>query len=206
KRMYSPLHANSLFDPGCRTVLGIANPSQKAIHYNLGAARARDLQLYWFTKVKDNFGSYLRHRLAITRQLLVLDARKPWYPYISGIDPNPFGLEFRSSYLNSKVMGIIEASAFRSPLFSAWVYYLIVAACLVISFLWNFAYARTVQVLAISSYLYYLSIFTFSMSGDFRYNVWMLTCAYICPLLLLAGRTRRTAAEPAQPAIEIPGR
>jgi hypothetical protein len=51
-------------------------------------------------------------------------------------------------------------------------------------------------MLAISSYPYYVSIFMFSMSGDFRYNIRMLTCAYVCPLLLLARRTRRGAAKP----------
>ncbi len=39
KRMYSPLHANSLFDPGCRRMLGIANPSEKALHYQPGRRR-----------------------------------------------------------------------------------------------------------------------------------------------------------------------
>ncbi len=138
----------------------------------------------------------MHHRLAITYQLLVLDRASRGTRISAGSIRIRSDSSFTRRGSNSEVMKIIQASAFRYPLFSAWVYYVIVAVCFVISFLWDFAYARTVQMLAISSYLYYLSIFIFSMSGDFRYNVWMLTCAYICPLLLLAGRTRRTSTTP----------
>jgi hypothetical protein len=190
KHIYSPLHANSLFDPSCRLILGVPNPSPKAFHYVLNDTDARQLQLYWLTTVLDHLGSYLHHRLAIDAKLLVLQTEQPWYPYVTGIDPNPFGLEFHHSLLNSAVMTVIKASAFQYPLYSAWFYYAVVAGCLLISFLWDFRYARAVQILAASAYLYYVSIFMFSMSGDFRYNVWMLTCAYICPVLLAAGRDK----------------
>ena len=92
-------------------------------------------------------------------------------------------------------MWVIEASAFRTCLYSAWVYYGVVSICCFISLLWNFAYARTVQILAISTFLYLLSLFMFGASGDFRYNVWALTCAYLCPVLLLAGRNRKTRGQ-----------
>ena len=195
KGMYSPLHANSLIDPSCRRGLGIPNPSQKRIvACGLTEAQARDLQLRWFTVVLDNLGSYLRHRLIIAGKLFVVEARQPWYPYITGIDANPFGLKVKPSPLNSAVMRIIETSAFRTPLYSAWIYYVIVGVCLAVSFLWDFAYARAVQLLAASVCLYWLSIFFFGMSGDFRYNIWALTCAYLCPALLFAGRGRKTDA------------
>ena len=194
KGMYSPLHANSIGDPSCRKLLGIANPSSKAIGFRvLTAAESRDVTDRWVEAVLDNFGSYLHNRLITASYLLVLDTYHPWYPYVSGIDTNPFGLRFQPSRLNSAVMGVIEASAFRTRLYSAWIYYVVVAICCFISFLWDFAYARTVQILAASTFLYLLSLFMFGASGDFRYNVWALTCAYLCPVLLLAGRMRKTS-------------
>jgi len=196
KGMYSPLHVNSLGDPSIRTFLHVANPSPKAIAIvqTLSDSQARDLERRWIAAVLDNFGSYMEHHRILAEHLLVVKPNQPWYPYVAGIDPNPFGLTFKPSRLNKEVMSIIEGSAFRSPLYSAWIYYLVVALCVAASFLFEFEYARTVQMLAVSSYLYFLSIFMFGMSGDFRYNIWMLTCAYICPVLLLMGR-RKAAVE-----------
>jgi hypothetical protein len=196
KGMYSPLSASSVFNPSCRKMLGIANPSDKAIGIRvLSATEARDLTDRWVEAVLDNFGSYLHNRRITAARLLVLDTYHPWYPYVTGIDPNPFGLQFQPSSLNSAVMRVIRASAFRTHLYSAWMYYVVVLACCFISFLWDFAYARTVQFLALSTFLYLLSLFMFEASGDFRYNIWALTCAYICPILLCAGRTRKTSCQ-----------
>jgi len=188
KGIYSPLHANSLGDPGIRKALGVINPSSKSIQILvLSDSQARNLTQRWLTAVLDNLGSYLDHRLILAGNLLVVTPRRPWYPYVEGISPNPFGLIFRQSQLNKIVMRIIHFSAFETNLYSAWIYYLIVALCFCISFVWDFAHARTVQILFLSSFLYFISIFLFGMSGDFRYNIWMLTCSYICPALLLGG-------------------
>jgi hypothetical protein len=196
KGMYSPLSANSLGDPSCRKLLGMTHPSDKAIRFRvLTAEQARDLRDRWAETVLDNFGSYLHNRGITAAHLLVLDTYHPWYPFVRGIDPNPFGLQFQPSSLNSAVMRVIQASAFRTRLYSAWMYYVVVLVCCFISFLWDFAYARTVQFLALSTFLYLLSLFMFGASGDFRYNVWALTCAYICPILLCAGRTRKTSCQ-----------
>lgn len=189
KGIYSPLHANSMIDPGSRKMLGIANPSEKSIRMiALTPAQAQDLQMRWFTVVVDNFGSYLHNRLITAGKLLVVEEHQPWYPYVTGIDANPFGLKFQPSLLNSEVMKIIQMSAFSTPIYSAWFYYVIVALCMFASFFWDFAYAHAIQLLAASVFFYLLSIFMFGMSGDFRYNVWALTCAYLCPVLLCAGR------------------
>jgi hypothetical protein len=192
KHMYSPLHANSLFVPESRQMLGVNDPlPDKIVNFTLTEAEARSLKFYWLTTVLDHFGSYLRHRCLITERLLVLVTRQPWYPYITGIDPNPFGLTFHRSRLNIFVTKATEYAAFQTPLYSAWMYYLVVTACVFVSFLWPFAYARIVQSIGVSVWLYFLSIFMFGMSGDFRYNIWALTCAPLCVFLLLCGGGRQ---------------
>jgi hypothetical protein len=189
KHMYSPLHANSLFIPDTRQFLGVPQPSSdKVVKYTLTDAEARDLKFYWFTTVLDHFGSYLRHRLLMTSRLLVLQPRQPWYPYITGIDPNPFGLTFHGSWLNTSVTKLTRFAAFSTPLYAAWMYYAVVTFCVFVSFFWRFEYALLVQCLGVSVWLYYLSIFVFGMSGDFRYNIWTLTCAPLCIFLLVCGR------------------
>jgi hypothetical protein len=191
KRMYSPLHANSLFDPGSRKYLRMTNPlPDKAITYHLTDAQAADWKLRWLTALLDNPGSYLRNRFTLTAELLVLDTYHPWYPYVMGIDPNPFGLSVKPSRLTSLVSSVINYGAFQTPLWSAWAYYVFLAGCLFVSVLWDFVHARIVQMLVISAFLYLVSIILFGMSGDFRYNIWGLSCCYICPLLLARGRRR----------------
>jgi hypothetical protein len=190
--MYTPLHGNSLGDPTVRTLLGIQHPSPKALGYRpLTEEQVRDIRERWVKAVFDNLGSYLHNRGLVAARLLVINGYPPWYPYIIGIDPNPFGLKFKQSFLNVRVMDLLHKAAFASPLFHAWIYYEIVGLCFVISFFWDFAYARAVQVLAVSTFLYLLSLFMAAASGDFRYNIWALTCCYLCPILLLAGRTRK---------------
>jgi hypothetical protein len=191
KHMYSPLHANSLFIPESRKVLEVLDPSpDKVVKYTLSDKEARELQFYWFTTVLDHFGSYLRHRLLMTERLLVLRPRQPWYPYIVGIDPNPFGLKFHRSRLNHYATRLTQFAAFSTRLYSAWMYYAVVTVCLFLSFFWRFEHALLVQCLGISVWLYYLSIFMFGMSGDFRYNIWALSCAPLCMFLLLCGHAK----------------
>jgi hypothetical protein len=197
KHIYSPLHANSLFIPSSRKILGVENPSEKVLSYTLTDEQARDLQFYWFTTVLDHFGSYLHHRLLMADRLLVLRSRQPWYPYITGIDPNPFGLTFHRSPLNAFMTKATEYAAFGTPWYSAWAYYLVVTLCAIVSFFWHFRYARVVQWLAASVWLYLASIFMFGMSGDFRYNIWGLACAPLCVFLLLCGATPAGGADDA---------
>ncbi|GEM_PF-2516685 len=199
KHMYSPLHANSLFVPSSRKILGVENPSDKALSYTLTDAEARDLPFYWFTTVVDHFGSYLHHRLLIASRLLVLRTGQPWYPYINGIDLNPFGLTFHRSRLNAMVNRITEYAAFATPWYSAWAYYVIVTLAAVVSFFWRFRYAWIVRWLTASMWLYFLSIFVFGMSGDFRYNIWALACAPLCVFLLLCGARPDAASKDATP-------
>jgi len=187
KHMYSALHANSLFVPSSRKILGVDNPSDKVLSYTLTDQQARELQFYWFTTVLDNFGSYLHHRLLIVDRLLVLHARQPWYPFITDIDPNPFGLRFHRSPLNAFVTRLTIDAAFATGLYSAWAYYFVITFCGFASFFWRFRYARVVQWIAVSEWLYFLSIFVFGMSGDFRYNIWAVAGAPLCVFLLLCG-------------------
>lgn len=191
KHMYSPLHANSLFIPESRKILEVPDPSpDKVVKYSLTDQEARELQFDWFTTVLDHFGSYMRHRLLMTERLLVLRPRQPWYPYITGIDANPFGLTFHRSPLNARITRLTQFAAFSTRLYSAWMYYAVVAACVFVSFFWRFEYALLVQCLGLSVWLYFLSIFMFGMSGDFRYNIWALSCAPLCIFLLLCGPAR----------------
>jgi hypothetical protein len=195
KHMYSPLHANSLFLPESRKFLGVPDPSpDKVMAYMLTDKEARDLQFYWLTTVLDHFGSYLRHRSLMAERLLVLMPRQPWYPYITGIDPNPYGITFHRSRLNGWVTKVTQYAAFSTQLYSAWMYYAVVTLCALVSFFWPFEHALMVQCLGASVWLYFVSIFMFGMSGDFRYNIWALTCAPLCVFLLFCGRTRTNTA------------
>jgi hypothetical protein len=202
KRMYSPLHITSLGDPQVRPLLGVPNPlMSKALDSPTTDEQEAETVRQWWTVVLDNPGSYLHHRLQIAGRLLVLPPFKPWYPYISGIDDYAshlhLNLVFHPSRLNTWVMDLVRYSAFSTHIFAAWLYYLVLVACFMISFLWEFAYARLVQVLVASAYLYAVSIFFFSMSGDFRYNIWAITCSYLCVFLLMAGRgTQRLGSIP----------
>lgn len=189
RRMYSPLHANSLFVPESRKYLEIADPlPDKAISYQLTPAQADDLKFRWMIAVLDNFGSYAYHRWQIAERLLVIRPRQPWYPFIAGIDPNPWGLHFNPSAFNSFVMRVINYAAFGSCLFAAWAYYTILSVCFVLSLLVRFRYSPLMQILYISVILYLVSILVFGMSGDFRYNIWGVTGAFLAPILLAAGR------------------
>ncbi len=191
EHMYSPLHANSLFIPESRKFLGVSDPSpDKAIKYTLTDAEASDLKFYWFTTVLDHFGSYLRHRLLMTSRLLVLRPRQPWYPYITEIDPNPWGLVFHRTRLNASITRLTQYAAFSTWLYSAWTYYVVVTTCILVSLFWRFEHAVLVQCLGVSVWIYYLSLFTLGHSGDFRYNIWALSCAPLCIFLLLCGRCR----------------
>lgn len=204
KHMYSPLHANSLFIPESRRFLGVPDPlPDKTVSYSLTNADARALQFHWLRVVLEHPGSYLHHRLSIMKRLLVLRPRQPWYPYITGIDPNPFGLTFHADRFNQMVMAMIRYSAFSTSLYSAWVYYAAVFLCAAVSFLWDFAYARFVQLLAVSVGLYFLSIFGFGMSGDFRYNIWALSCCPLCVFLLLCGPASSPVQATAVPALSV---
>jgi len=201
KHMYSPLHANSLFIPESRKILEVPDPSpDKVVKYTLTDEEARELQFYWFTTVLDHFGSYMRHRLLMTERLLVLRPRQPWYPFIVGIDPNPFGLKFHRSRLNRYATRLTRFAAFSTRLYSAWMYYVVVTACVLLSLFWRFEHALLVQCLGVSVGLYYLSIFMFGMSGDFRYNIWALSCAPLCVLLLLCGRAAPSPALLSKPS------
>jgi hypothetical protein len=196
KRMYSPLHANSVYVPEARLILQVPNPlMNKTLDYQITEAEAADLRMRWLVAVLDNPGSYLHNKLIVARTLLVLTPYQPWYPYADGIDPNALGLVYHRTGLNARVMEVVHYSAFATHMFSAWIYYAIVLACVVVSFLWNFEYAWLVRALGCSVILYFLSIFFFGMSGDFRYNIWALTGSHICLLLLLCGRRRRTVNE-----------
>ena len=196
KHMYSPLHANSLFLPESRKFLGVPDPSpDKAMTYRLTDKEARDLQFYWLTTVLDHFGSYLHHRSLMAERLLVLMPRQPWYPYITDIDPNPYGITFHRSRLNGWVTIVTQYAAFSTRLYSAWMYYAVVTVCAFISFFWSFKHALVVQCLGASVWLYFVSIFMFGMSGDFRYNIWALTCAPLCVFLLCCGRTETNRTE-----------
>jgi hypothetical protein len=200
KHMYSPLHANSLFNPESRKFLEMPDPSpDKVVRYNLTDEEARDLQFYWLTTVLDHFGSYLRHRLLMAQRLLVLRSHQPWEPYVTDIYTNPFGLTFHRTRLNAWVTKLTQYAAFSTRLYSAWMYYAVVTVCVFVSFFWRFEHALLVQCLGASVWLYFLSIFMFGMSGDFRYNIWALTCAPLCIFLLLCGRA---GASPAQAASE----
>jgi hypothetical protein len=198
KHMYSPLHVNSLIDPQARTFLGVPQPISKK---NLSGPRtdqdAAETMQRWFHAVFEHPDGYLHHRMGMAARLFVLPPLTPWYPYIDGIDANPFGLVFRRSKLNRWVMSEIQYAAFSSHFFAAWIYYIVLLLSLVLSLLWKFRYGRLVQILVISSYLYLLSILTFGMSGDFRYNIWAITSSYLCIFLLLFGRSENSAESPA---------
>lgn len=189
KHMYSPMHANALYIAGSRPLLQVPDPLPvKTVDYQATAEQARQLTNHWMRVVLDNPGTYAAHRWPLLERLLVLIPRQPWYPFLNGIDPNPYGLVFHHTPLNTAVMDLIVYAAFSTWLFSAWIYYAVVLACGAASFLWKFAHARLVQALALSVALYFVSVAVFGMSGDFRYNIWAITCGYICPVLLAAKR------------------
>ena len=190
KHMYSPLHANSLFIPESRKFLEMPDPSpDKAVTYSLTDEEARDLQFYWLTTCLDHFGSYLRHRLLMTERLLVLRHINRGSLYVTDIYTNPFGITFHRSRLNGwvtivdAIRGFLDAALFGLDVlrcgYGLRLYIVLLA----------FKHALLVQCLGASVWLYFLSIFMFGMSGDFRYNIWALTCAPLCIFLLCCGRT-----------------
>jgi hypothetical protein len=191
KHMYSPLHANSLYSTEPRLILGVPSPiSEKVIRYQLSPADADDLKTAWFVTVLDNPGAYMLHRWRIAERLLVIPPYKPWYPYIRGIDPNPWGLQFFPTALNRTVMRVIEYCAFSTRIYSAWLHYVALAGCFFVSLLWPFPYRVHVNLISASAFLYFISILSFGMSGDYRYNLWPVVASFICIILLLAGKTR----------------
>jgi hypothetical protein len=195
-RMFSPLHVNALYLPEARPVLGVPNPlPDKTLDYRCTEDQARALRAHWFAVVLDNAGSYVTNRLHILERLLVLPPHAPWYPYLTGIDPNPFGLVFERSRVNAIATEIIRRSAFEWDLFDAWIYYLLLVGCGIAALFYDFEYRTAVLVLVASGLLYFVSIALAGMSGDFRYNIWPITCSYVAPMLLARGRGGTTARD-----------
>ncbi len=196
RRMYSPLHANSLFVPSSRVILSVPNPlTDKTLDFRLNNRTARELPIDWLATILKHPAAYLQHRERIAERLLVLPPYRAWFPYISGIDPNPFGIRFEPSRLNTWAMGVFRWVLYRTPFYWAWAYYLGLLICLAATFFHRFPYGGPVRVLAVSAFLYLLSILAFGMSGDFRYNNWGLTCFYLCPLLLCSRTTERKGTQ-----------
>jgi hypothetical protein len=187
KRMYSPLHANSLLRPETRTLLGVPDPlPDVALKYELTPETAGELVLAWLRSIAAHPAAYLDHRMTMTRALLVIPPAKPWYPFLTSTEPNPWGYYLLPNRLNRAILSEAVDVAFGTHWFDAWIYYLLLIACGVGSVLVRSRWSFLVRILVVSSLLYYASLFVFGMAPDYRYNIWALTCSYLAPFLLLA--------------------
>ena len=164
---------------------------------------------HWQGVVRRHPREYFAHRWQVARELLALDRPRACLPFITGTNPNPFGVSFQQNRLNAAVTGGLR-SVQDTVLFRPG-YYLIAGFLLLIAlpFITRDAFSRVgAAVLLTSGLLYSLPYYFITTTCDFRMVWWSVVAVLVAPLTMLDRLSSRrgsvaAASDSAPPAATL---
>lgn len=188
--MYSPISNAPMYWP----------PDNQWKHFPMftDPAVVASLREAWLKTLLTHKKAYLQHRGELFLSQMGFK-EGIYYPYHSGIDPNPLGVMRTPSKFSVFVQGRLDALN-QSLLFRTWTYLLPLVACLGLTLRGALAgnkQAILAAVFASSGLSYAMPYFVVSGSSDLRYNLWTMVCALlglIATVAFLRGRSRAPAA------------
>ena len=152
---------------------------------DLDAAPRSDVFSAWRQAIRRYPLAYLKHRFAVTRELISLGTVGVYYPTDYGIPPNSLGIHFKPS-LSGVAMVRLVRRASRTALGRPFLYYLagLLALVLILKkriFQWH------IPALLLSSGLIYIATFLpVAPCADLRYNLYSVVMMIVG--ILIAGK------------------
>jgi hypothetical protein len=148
--------------------------------------RFDELAKTWARVIPHNLKPYLAHRAEAFRLQLAIGEKDVCFPFQSGTDPNPLGLRFQHSPLNTRVTEFLTRFE-NSLLFRGWFYLAVSAAGLLLSLIRRGSIRRAAMALAASGFLYGAAYFFIGTTCDFRMAWWTAVSAIVLPAAFLGG-------------------
>jgi hypothetical protein len=150
----------------------------------------------WRELALDDVGAYLRHRAAVSAELLGLSSSELWSPVYTWFVVNAGQSELlkhqaRASYLQRKATRRLGRLADHTWLFRAYVYAAVALALLVVAAV---SRDRLALALLLSGLAYELTFCALTASPDFRYSHWMIVCTCLAAIRLFVRRWRAGVA------------
>jgi hypothetical protein len=148
----------------------------------------------WRTMVFDNPGAYLLHRLRVFRLLISInhqDVMDPaWHTHVDQAKRAQPGEFYDATGVQASIGDALIWLARHTSLFRPYLYLLL--SLLFLPFAWRH---RDVLALLASGISYELGLFFVAPSPDFRYSHWMVTCAILATVILVARRVKQAHSD-----------
>jgi hypothetical protein len=170
ERIYSPISIDPLF-------FGDSNIRHLRFHNN--DQEFHSLLNQWLHTVPRHLRPYIVHRWIMFEAILGIGMKEVWYPFHTGIDPNPYGFKVRGGRLNRWAMSQLDLLK-NSIFFRVWFYALLIPVAMVVMLLRPGAPTLLVFMLGLSSAFNLLHYFLVGDAPDFRYSWWS-----VCATLLM---------------------
>ena len=160
----------------------------------LGKLPAFATRTYTPDKIKEDWrhavqrypGAYLRHRLAVFRELIGATSKPVFYPTHYGVDQNNLGITFVPSILTTNVLNYVLSSS-KTLVGRPFLYYLIAFLSVLYSYAKNINTKHITLILYMSGILYLIPQFILNPASDSRYNFWAVVASLLTIILGTSG-------------------
>ena len=151
----------------------------------------------WKELVLGDLGAYLRHRAAVSAELLGLTSEELWSPVynrfvVTAAQSEQLQHRARWSSVQRAAARRLGQLADHSWMFRVYVYAAIALVLVAVAVAWR---DRLAAALLLSGLGYELSYVALTASPDFRYSHWLIVCTCVAAVLLFVRRWRAGIAD-----------
>lgn len=174
KKIYSPITVDPLF---------FGDSNIRRLRFHNSANQFDLLTRRWEQTIPQHLHLYLEHRWTMFKAISGIGMKEVWYPFHTGIDPNPWGLKVRGGVLNRGVMVCLNMLK-NSIFFRVWLYGLTIPGVMLLAVSIRKNHRAGVYAVGCSGAFNLLHYFFVGDAPDFRYSWWT-----VCALLLISAIT-----------------
>jgi hypothetical protein len=151
----------------------------------------------WKELVLGDVGAYLRHRAAVSAELLGMTSEELWSPVynrfvVTVAQSEQLQHRARWSYVQRVAARRLGRLADHSWMFRVYIYAAVALVLVAVAVAWR---DRLAAALLLSGLGYELSYAALTASPDFRYSHWLIVCTCVAAILLFVRRWRAGIAD-----------